>query len=155
MYKHNENECPFLQMFIVPMKHLYFDDFVGPHVIKLLIFHQFYHHHSNAPYWRVPEIDNISLLLLLLFPSDFYSPHWWCYENADILFVLTSLLDRPTLEFYVILVVELSTTLRSSLGAPMSSQDARKASNDPSRHSQGPPMTLQGHPRVVTLWNSM
>ena len=79
----------------------------------------------------------------------------WSYENVDILFVLPSSLDRPTLELYVIFVVEFSTTLRSSLGAPMSSQDARRAPDDTSRHSQGPPMALQGHPKLVTLWNSM
>ena len=155
MYKTHENEGHFLQMFIGLMKYSWFLNLLGPNVIKFLIFHCFYHHHSNALHWRFHEILNISLLLPLLLQSDFYRPHWWSNENVDILLVLPSLSNRPTFEFYVILVVEFSSAPMSLLGAPMSSQDAPRPRNDPSRHSQGPPMSPQGRPKVVVLWNSM
>ena len=62
----------FLQMFIRLLKYWYFTDFLGPNMIKFLIFHCFYHHHFDAPSWWFYEILNITLLLPLLFESLFY-----------------------------------------------------------------------------------
>ena len=74
---------------------------------------------------------------------------WW-YSVG-----LPSLLNRPTFVFYVHSGVGFSSAPRSPLGASLSYQDAPRAPNDSSRHSQGPPITPQGRPKVVILWNSI
>ena len=131
-------------MFTGPMKYWWFHDLLGPYMVKILIFHCFYHHHSNAPHWRFHEILNITLLLPLLFASDFYGPNWWSYENVDIQWVLPSLLDRPTFWLYVIFVVGFGSATRSPNeppGRPKGTKWVLKAfpgtSNDYPRTPQG------------------
>ena len=77
--------------------------------------------------------------------------HEGSHENVEILTVLPSLLNRPIFEFHVVFAVRFSSAPRSPRGAPMSSQDARRAPNELTRSSKGPPMTPQGCPKVVIL----
>ena len=116
----------------------WFLDILGPNVINILIFYEFYHHHSNAPHWRFHEMFNISKVLPVRFQSDFLGPHWWSYEHIDFLLVLPSLLNRPTFQFDV---------PQGSSRSTKESPRRPKARNDVSRHSQGPdsPRTPQAY----------
>ena len=40
----------FLQMLAGPLTYFYFYDLLGPHVMKILQYHCFCHHHSDAPH---------------------------------------------------------------------------------------------------------
>ena len=93
---------------------------------------------------KYDQILNITLLLPLLFASDFYGPNWWSYENVDIQLVLPSLLDRPTFWLYVIFVVGFGSATRSPNeppGRPKGTKWLLKAfpgtSNDYPRTPQG------------------
>ena len=85
------------------MTYYYFDEYLGPNMIKFLIFHCFYHHHFNVPSWWFHEILNITLLLPLLFEWRFYGANSCSYEIVNISLVLPSSLDGLAYDLYEIL----------------------------------------------------
>ena len=129
------------------MKYWYFDDYLGPNMIKFLIFHCFYHHHFNAPSWWFHEILNITLLLPLLFEWRFYGANSYSYEIVNISLVLPSSLDGLTYDLYEIFLIEFINILRSPLRPPRTPRMLQRHSKDPLRV----PKDLPGIPKDLPI----
>ena len=137
------------------MKYSYFDDYLGPNMIKFLIFHCFYHHHFNAPSWWFHEILNITLLLPLLFEWRFYGATSYSSEIVNISLVLPSSLDGLTYDLYEIFLIEFINILRSPLRPPRTPRMLQRHSKDPLRVPKDLPGIPKDLPRTHKAGNLM